>query len=131
MKIAICTIVAATAVNAQLAIPNRLRATNNEWGRRRTQITRSLESSMSFSMPEVDASMPELDVHALEESSMSMSEMSMVGSMVGDMTWAVPDEPEIILDEVPVVESEEEIILDENEEQEEFVDGEFMDMKLE
>jgi hypothetical protein len=75
-------------------------------------------------MPEIDASisMPSFD------SSVSMS-------MAGDMDWAVPDEPEIILDEavvvvessVPLKEVGSEIATDE----EDFIDGEFEEMKLE
>lgn len=81
---------------------------------------------MSFSMPEIDASisMPESDV-----------------LMSVDMEWAVPDEPEIILDEMPVVivetggAAEEvetvETAEDSAEIEEDFVDGEFQEMKLE
>jgi hypothetical protein len=131
MKFAICTFASIAAVaNAQLQnIPGRLRSSSsaNEWGRqRRTQMQRSLESSMSFSMPEIDASisMPSFD-----------SSVSMSMSMAGDMDWAVPDEPEIILDEavvvvessVPLEEVGSEIATDE----EDFIDGEFEEMKLE
>lgn len=139
MKLTIYTIVTAAAANAQLqSVPGRLRssAASNEWGRqRRTQIARSLESSMSFSMDfDASISMPELD-----DSSMSTS-MSMVGD---NMDWAVPDEPEIILDEISVTveESETESAEEDGDEtaeesaetsgEEDFVDGEFVDMKLE
>jgi hypothetical protein len=77
-------------------------------------------------MPEIDASisMPSFD-----------SSVSMSMSMAGDMDWAVPDEPEIILDEavvvvessVPLEEVGSEIATDE----EDFIDGEFEEMKLE
>jgi hypothetical protein len=90
---------------------------------------------MSFSMDfDASISMPELD-----DSSMSTS-MSMVGD---NMDWAVPDEPEIILDEVSVTveESETESAEEDGDEtveesaetfgEEDFVDGEFVDMKLE
>ena len=81
---------------------------------------------MSFSMPEIDASI-----------SMPETEASM--SMGVDMDWAVPEEPEIILDEVPVViveTTEKEIETDGTPEdnaeiEEDFIDGEFEEMKLE
>ncbi|KAL7515490.1 hypothetical protein ACHAXN_013127, partial [Cyclotella atomus] len=134
MKLSICTIVSAAAANAQLqSVPGRLRSatTTNEWGRqRRTQITRSLESSMSFSMDfDASISMPEVDDLSVGTSM----------SMVGDMEWAIPDEPEMVLDEVAVVDEESETEVDGDEtaeesaetSEEDFVDGEFVDMKLE
>jgi hypothetical protein len=85
---------------------------------------------MSFSMDfDASISMPEVDDLSVGTSM----------SMVGDMEWAIPDEPEMVLDEVAVVDEESETEVDGDEtaeesaetSEEDFVDGEFVDMKLE
>ena len=63
-------------------------------------------------------------------------------SVANEMEWAVPEEPEIILDEVPI--DEEQVILTEPDDEsmtdgspeivqgeEDFIDGDFEEMKLE
>ena len=130
MKLAICILASAVAISAaQFNVPGRLRTATNDWGRlrRTSQTQRALDLSMSLSMPVFE------DV--IIDASMSMS-------VANEMEWAVPEEPEIILDEVPI--DEEQVILTEPDDEsvtdgspeivqgeEDFIDGDFEEMKLE
>ncbi|KAL3805884.1 hypothetical protein HJC23_007845 [Cyclotella cryptica] len=152
MKIAICTLASAVAItNAQLLSLTRLRssASRVEWGRqqpRRVQAQRVLEASMSLSMSmDFDSS---ISIPSFDDSSLSISVSMSVESDV-----EVPDEPDIIVDGgVPVVivvpapadseEDSESDIMEESDEsyddnveakgdEEDFVDGDFKEQKLE
>ena len=130
MKLAICIIASTVAISAaQLNVPGRLRTATNDWGRQRrtAQTQRALDLSMSLSMP------------IFEDATIDVS-MSM--SVADEMEWAVPEEPEIILDEVmvdeeqvAVIEPKDESATEENPEivqdEEDFIDGDFEELKLE